>query len=158
LVESVRLLDDHAFEQRKATIIAILDDVGDLDIADSGRRGLERRLALRVDAPGDGYPSRALFDYHEWFGREAGGWRIDRYHYDFVDRVGRGRLAYHVHELGAGRPRAHVHCEPADGRPSISHFRAYEVDLLEAHEEFLEFFASETPIDCTGLRPLRSDD
>jgi hypothetical protein len=158
LVERVRLLDDHAFEQRKATIIAILAGVGDLDIDDSGRRGPERRFAVRVDAPGDGYPSRALFDYHEWFVKGGDGWRIDRYHYDFIDRVDRGRLAFHLHELGPGRRRAHVHCEPAARMPSISHFRAYEVDLLEAHDDFLGLFASETPIDCTGLRPLRSDD
>ena len=154
----MRFLDEHAFEQRKATIIAILAGVGDLDVEDSGRRGPERRFTVRADAPGDGYFGRASFDYHEWFVRGMEGWRIDRYHYDFIDRVHGGRLAFHLHELGPGRRRAHVHCEPAARMPSISHFRAYEVDLLEAHDDFLGLFASETPIDCTGLRPLRSDD
>lgn len=151
----MRVRDNHAFEQRKATIITILGNVGELNIDDSGRRGSDRRFAVQVDAPGDGFPSLALFDYHEWFVNVDDGWRIDRYHYDFIDRVQGGRLAYHLHEVGAERRRAHVHCEPAAGKPSISHFRAYEVDLLEAHEEFLGLFASGTPIDCSGLRPLR---
>lgn len=154
----MRVLDNHAFEQRKATIIAILGNVGELNIDDSGRRGSDRRFAVQVDAPGDGYPSLALFDYHEWFVNADDDWQIDRYHYDFIDRVRGGRLAYHLHEIGPERRRAHVHCEPAAGMPSISHFRAYEVDLLEAHAEFLGIFASGTPIDCSGLRPLRSSD
>jgi len=154
----VRVLDNHAFEQRKATIIAILGHVGELNIDDSGRRGTDRRFAVQVDAPGDGYPSRAFFNYHEWFVKGDDGWRIDRYHHDFIDRVDGGRLAFHLHDLGPGRRRAHVHCEPATGMTNISHFRAYEVDLLEAHDEFLGLFASETPIDCSGFRPLRSHD
>lgn len=154
----MRVLGNQAFEQRKATIIAILGNVGELDIDDSGRNRSDRRFAVQVDAPGDGYPSRALFDYQEWFVNEADGWRMSRYHYDFVDRVDGGRLAYHLHELGPGGQRAHVHCEPAVGTPSISHFRAYEVDLLEAHAEFLGRLASETAIDCSGLRPLRMGD
>ncbi|MBI2763989.1 MAG: hypothetical protein HYX54_09645 [Chloroflexi bacterium] len=72
----MRLRDDHAFEQRKATIIAILDRLGDVTSDDTGN-------------------------------------------------------------------------------PSISHFRSYDVDLFEAHEEFAMSYASETAIDCTGLRPLR---
>jgi hypothetical protein len=154
----VRVLDNHAFEQRKATITTILGNVGELSIDDSGRGGSDRRFAVQVDVPGDGYPSLALFDYHEWFVNADDGWRIDRYHYDFIDRVQGGRLAYHLHEISPERRRAHVHCEPAAGMPSISHFRAYEVDLLEAHAEFLGIFASGTPIDCSGLRPLRSSD
>lgn len=154
----MRVLDNHAFEQRKSTIITILGNVGELNIDDSGRHGKERRFAVRVDATGDGYPSRALFDYHEWFANADDSWRIDRYHYDFIDRVHGGRLAFHLHEIGPERRRAHVHCEPAAGTASISHFRAYEVDLLEAHAEFLGLFASETAIDCSGLRPLRPTD
>jgi len=47
--------------------------------------------------------------------------------------------------------------EQRTATPPARHFRAYEVDLLEAHEEFAALYASGRAIDCAGLRPLRVD-
>lgn len=41
--------------------------------------------------------------------------------------------------------------------PASRTFRAYEVDLLEAHEEFAALYASGRAFDCAGLRPLHLD-
>jgi hypothetical protein len=104
--------------------------------------------------------AEASFRYKEWWGRDGHGWRLDKYRYDYVDRLRGGRLAYHYHDLPGRRAVLHAHCESpaasADvaGSVAVSHFRAFDVDLLEAHDEFVTLFASDTPIDCTGLRPL----
>jgi len=81
-------------------------------------------------------PSR--FRYLEWWSRDGRGWRLVRYQYDYFDRAHRSRLAYHRHDLAGEPDLLHIHCEPSGKPPSARHFRAYEVDLLEAHEGDLE--------------------
>ena len=154
----MRLRDDHAFEQRKATIVAILDDDGDVTVADTGKAAPERAIRFELDAPRRPLAALGRFRYRETFSRDAAGWMLSSYAYDYLDLERGGRRAYHRHDLPGRHAVLHEHCRPPAGRPSVSHFRAYQVDLLEAHDEFARLFASETPIDCTGLRPLRPGD
>ena len=154
----MRLRDDHAFEQRKATIVAILDRLGDLIVIDGGKAAPERAVRFELDAPRRPLPAFGRFRYGEVFRRDGVGWSLTSYTYDYLDVEHGGRLAYHWHSLPGRLAVHHLHCRPPAGRPSISHFRAYEVDLFEAHDEFTRLLASGTPIDCTGLRPLRPAD
>lgn len=150
----MRLRDDHAFEQRKATLSVILDDLGDVHVEDTGKRDSVRRLEVEVDAPRAPFAARARFRYVEWWDRDGRGWRLVKHQYDYLDRVHRGRLAYHRHDLSGEPDLPHIHCEPSGKPPSAPHFRSYEVDLLEAHEEFAALYASGRAIDCAGLRPI----
>jgi len=153
----VRLRDDHAFEQRKSTVSAILDDLAPISHDDGGKLDDVRRLEFELETPDPPLDGRARFRYLEWWRREGRGWRLIKYQYDYVDVITRSRLAYHRHDLPGAPDTFHSHCEPP-GRPSsVPHFRAYEVDLLEAHEEFAALFASGRTIDCAGLRPLRAN-
>lgn len=151
----MRLRDDHAFEQRKATIIALLDDDGDVTIHDTGKAAPGRAIGFELDAPRRPMAPLGRFRYREVFRRDGDGWILESYTYDHIDLERGGRRAYHWHDLPGRAGVFHEHCRPSDGRPPISHFRSYDVDLFEAHEEFAMSHASETAIDCTGLRPLR---
>lgn len=154
----MKLRDHHAFEQRKATIEAVLDDLGPIRGEDGGKLEVVRRFEVQVDSPELPFAVRARFRYLEWWSRDGRGWQLVKYQYDYFDLVHRGRLAYHRHDLPGAANMLHSHCQPQGSPPLARHFRAYEVDLLEAHEEFTTLYASGRVIDCTGLRPLRSDD
>ena len=156
LAGGVRLRDDHAFEQRKATVKTILDDLGPARDEDGGRRNDVRRLEVGVDVPEAPFAARARFRYLEWWIRDGRGWRLTKYQYEYLDLVHQSRLAYHRHDLPGAPDVFHIHCEPPGGPPLARHFRAYEVDLLEAHEEFALLYASGQPIVCAGLRPLHA--
>ena len=144
----------HRFEQRKTTIITMLDHLGEVELVDSGRLRRDRLLRFEVAAPGHGLADEAVFIYAEWHRRVARGWRLTRYQYDFLDRRHGGRFAYHWHSLTRRGPIYHAHCEQRLGAPVNPHYRAYEVDLLEAHEEFATLYAADESIDCSVLRPL----
>ncbi len=151
----MRLRDDHAFEQRKATIVAILDRLGDVTIDDTGKSAPGRAIRFALDAPRRPLSALGRFRYREVFRRDGDGWILMSYTYDYLDLERGGRRAYHWHDLPGRSGVFHEHCRPPGDRPSISHFRSYDVDLFEAHEEFAMSYASETAIDCAGLRPLR---
>lgn len=157
LARGLTLRDDHAFEQRTATILAILDDFGPVRDEDTGKQEDVRRFEVEVDSPEAPLAVQARFRYLEWWSRDGRGWRLVRYQYDSFDRVHRSRLAYHRHDLAGEPDLLHIHCEPSRKPPSARHFRAYEVDLLEAHEEFAALYVSGRAIDCAGLRPLHVD-
>lgn len=144
----------HRFEQRKTTIETVLDHVGEVGLVDSGRERRSRSLRFELHAPGHGLPVQGTFVYAEWYQRVARGWRLTRYQYDYLDRRLGGRLGYHWHVLAGRRAAHHAHCERLLGEPTVQHYRAYEVDLLEAHEEFVQLHAADEPIDCSGLRPM----
>lgn len=148
-------LDHHAFEQRKSRIIAIVDQLGDVDVQDTGRRGQQRQLVVQVGVPGDGRSLEATFKYAEAYRLDGRRWRLVEYSYEYLDRARGGRLAYHYHDLRRHIAVFHVHCVRAEGRTSVSHFRAYEVDLFEAHAIFAQCYVSGRPIDCFGLHPLK---
>jgi hypothetical protein len=153
------LRDDHAFEQRKATILAILDRLGEVQIGDTGKAVPERAILFELDAPEHDLTATGRFRYREVFRRDGDGdgdgWILMSYTYDYLDLERGGRRAYHWHDLPGRSSVFHEHCRPPGARPSISHFRSYDVDLFEAHEEFAMSYASETTIDCTRLRPFR---
>jgi len=150
----VRDLGLHRFEQRKSTIATVLDHIGEVEIVDAGRLTRDRALRFEVRSPGHGLKTLATFIYAEWYHRVARGWRLTRYHYDYIDRRARGRLAYHWHAVGRRRDVYHAHCEERLGTARFEHYRAYELDLLEAHADFVTLFASDQLVECSGLRPL----
>jgi len=154
----VRGADDHAFEQRKATILAILDDDGDVTVEDGGKGVAVRSLEFALDGPRRPLPTLARFRYGEIHRREGDAWILADYRYEYLDVEHGGRVAYHWHDLPGRVGVHHLHCRPPTGRPTMSHFRSYAVDLLEAHDEFIRSYAAGTPIDCSSLRPLRPDD
>ncbi len=94
------------------------------------------------------------FKYEEWYERDRVGWRLTRYHYDYWDSTRGGRLGYHWHRVDRRDPEYHAHCEAPSGSRTIAHYRFYEMDLLEAHAALVRLYASEEPIDCSGLRQL----
>lgn len=150
----MRDLGLHRFEQRKTTIAAVLDHIGEVEIADVGRRTRDRALRFEVQSPGHGLKTLATFIYAEWYHRVPRGWRLAGYQHDYIDRRARGRLADHWHTVGRRRDVYHAHCEERLGLPRFEHYRSYEVDLLEAHTEFVTLYASDKPVECSGLRPL----
>jgi hypothetical protein len=147
-------LGQHRFEQRKTTVLSILDHLGDVELVDAGRGRRDRRLRFTVAAPGHGLPDEAAFIYAEWYRRASRGWRLTRYQYDYVDLRRGGRFGYHWHALRRRSPVHHAHCEEHLGAAVSPHYRAYELSLLEAHEEFARLYAAEAQIDCSALRPL----
>lgn len=144
----------HRFEQRRASVLAILDHLGDVEVIDSGRGRRYRLLRFEVAAPGLGLAIEGTFIYAEWYQRVTRGWRLTRYHYDYLDRRHGGRLGYHWHSLTRRSPVFHAHCEHRLGVRTVDHYRAYEVDLLEAHQEFARLYARGESISCSGFRPL----
>lgn len=147
------MLDEHALEQRIAGIRAVLEDFGDLVITDIGKRSSAREVRFDLQAPGQALATVASFKYDEWFVREERGWRLAKYHYDYVDLANGMRLAYHLHDVGQDRDVYHAHCRPLD--TDASHLRAYEMSVFEANEEFMRLFAAGRPIDCASFRLLR---
>jgi hypothetical protein len=147
-------LGQHRFEQRKTTILTLLDHLGEVELIDSGRGRRARRLRFLVAAPGSGLPDLAAFIYAEWYHRVSSGWRLTRYQYEYIDRRRGGRFAYHWHALRRRDPIHHAHCEERLGAAASPHYRSYELSLLEAHEEFATLYAADASIDCSALRPL----
>lgn len=150
----MRELGLHRFEQRKATVLTVLDHLGDVQLVDAGRDRRNRLVRFEVHAPGHGLTPQGIFIYAEWYQRVTRGWRLSRYQYDYLDRRRGGRLGYHWHPVIRRRGVYHAHCEERIGIPSIDHYRSYEVDLLEAHEEFVKLLFTDRSINCSGLRPL----
>ena len=152
----MRLRDGHAFNQRKATVSAILDDLAPIREDDGGKVEAVRRFEIEFEAPEPPLAAEARFRYLEWWNRDGRGWQLIKYQYDYINLIDHARLAYHRHDLTATADIPHMHCGPMRGPAAASHFRSYEVDLLEAHEEFAALYASGHAIDCAGLRPLHA--
>lgn len=106
-------------------------------------------MRILVRAPGDDLPVTAIFDYEEIYRRLAGSrWQLVGYAYEYRDEVRAGRRAYHLHD-----GRFHAHCvDPAAGQRD-HHYRAPEVDVFEAHDEFTRLYVAELPVRCDDLRP-----
>ncbi len=67
------------------------------------------------------------------------------------------RLAYHLHDVGARKLVPHAHCGAATALTDAEgahHLRAVELDLREAHREFMTLWASDTAPDCAHFLPL----
>ena len=151
-------LSDGAIRTRRDRLADFLDVWGDLQVADYGSAVERRLLAFTLDAPGQDLPVEIKARYREYYRRgRPGGWHLAKYDYEYFD-VARGkRLAYHLHDIGPRRLVAHAHCEDATDLAEAEgshHLRAIEVDLREAHEEFMRLWASDTAPDCRRFLPL----
>jgi hypothetical protein len=147
VVDLTIVLDEHQVEQRRATIAAKLEDLGDVTALDSPRARRRRLIDLRAVAPGADLPALALFQYREVFERHADSWQLIAYAYEFHDRGRGGRRAYHWHD-----DSFHAHCLEPDAR-GTSHYRAVPLEVFEAHDEFARIYLSGGPIRCGDLRP-----
>jgi hypothetical protein len=112
--------------------------------------GPNMRVSFKVDAPGYGLPTEAIFEFREWYQRTAQGWLRQRYAYEY--RPGSGRKAHHMGHPGLRR--AHQHCEPP-GASTGTHYEDHERLLEPTAEELGALHARRRPIDCRELRPLR---
>lgn len=149
----MRSLDDRAFSQRKATLVAKLDDLGDVTVDDIGSRTGHRRLDLVAIAPGGEVTPLAEFSYRERFVRSARGrWELARYAYEYRELPGPGRRAYHFHD-----DHFHAHCFDERRPDRDHHFRAAEVDVFEAHDEFARIYVSAEKATCEDLSPALGD-
>lgn len=125
----------------------MLAPLGDVAF-DEERRADIRRARFRVEAPGHGLSTIAVFEYRERYLRIARGWLRDGYGYEY--RRPLSRMAHHDHPP----IRVHQHCRTA-GRPEERSPYEDRVRLLEeAHDEFRSLHLLGSPIDCGGLRPL----
>lgn len=118
-----------------------------MTLESTGRSGA-REVRIVAVAPGSGLPRAATFDYREVY-RPAGKalWDLAVYAYEYRTTDG-GRRAYHLHDR-----EFHAHCvDPRDPGRS-HHYRATEIDLFEAHDEFRSLYLSQTGVSCGDLRP-----
>jgi hypothetical protein len=144
--------------RRRDRIEDYLDVWGDLRIADDGAAGNRRLIEFVLDAPGLELPVEIRARYAEYYRRLASGeWSLAKYHYEYLD-LGLGRrLAYHLHDIGTRVLVPHAHCEPAtefDDEEGPHHLRAVELDLREAHEQFMRLYAVGRAPDCGSFLPL----
>jgi hypothetical protein len=151
-------LSDGEIRKRRDRLTDFLDVCGDLRVGDYGSAGVRRLLEFALDAPGQDLPVEIKARYREYYRRaRPGEWHLAKYHYECFD-VARGRrLAYHLHDIGTRRLVAHAHCEDATDLAEVEgshHLRAIELDLREAHSEFMALWASDTAPDCNRLLPL----
>jgi hypothetical protein len=147
---------------RKHMLANHLDHFGDVRVTDLGERQAIRSIEWMVEAPGvPGVNDEVIALYREVYALDGTDWLISKYTYEYLDKLHNARLAYHMHPLKVGGPLVpHAHCGVLDlselGIEEIdhSHFRAVELDLREANDEFMTLYASGNPPDCTGMRPL----
>jgi len=135
-----------------------LDAWGDLRVADDGAGRDRRRIEFALEAPGDGIPVEIKARYREYYRLQSSGdWLIAKYHYEYLDVVRGKRLAYHMHDIGLRKLVPHAHCEPATELLEMEtphRLRAIELDVREAHKEFMVLYASEREPDCEAFLPL----
>lgn len=139
--------------QRLVDVTTRFDNLGDTTVTDAGASTGYRKLQWLVVAP---FPEheQARFQYDEYYEQDRGGWAMVKYAYDLLEVTRNSRLAFHSHQIREPTPTPHVHCEPEQGNPAHHHFRFFEMSIYEALEEHQKWWASDTDLDCGGLRPL----
>lgn len=154
-------LTDAQVRVRRDRLTDFLDAWGDLVVTDVGAEANARMLEFAVECPGLALPTEVKTRYAEYYRREPGHtWSLAKYHYEFLDVARSTRLAYHLHGIGPRPLAPHAHCEDATSLPGERsrddrhQLRAVELDLREAHEEFMRLWAADRGPDCTGFRPL----
>lgn len=141
------LVPASGFAQGLDEIESRLLPFGSITVTDDG--DASRRVRFLVDAPGFGLPTVAVFEFVEWFDRTAQGWLRVRYKFEY--RPAASRKAHHHH----GSWGFHQHCEPP-GRASTDHYEDDERLIMQTVDAFTQLYASGQPIQCVGLRKLRS--
>lgn len=143
---------------RRDKIGDFLDAWGDLAIDDSGEATGRRRLEFAVRAPGHDLPDEVAARYREHYRlTKRGDWLIEKYTYEYLDMARGRRLAYHMHDIGRRPLVPHAHCGTTDALiddDERHHLRAIELDLREAHMQFMHYYASESEPDCEAFLPL----
>lgn len=132
-------------------MVALLDRIGEARWEDIGSKDRTRVLSVATYAPLDPPYENALFEYTEIYERAGkAAWRRIEYLYEFQQRPPPGRRAHHLHPPFGH----HAHCvDPRQPEPD-DHYRDVDVDVFEAHAEFLRWYALGQPMDCFGLFPL----
>ena len=139
-------------------------------VEDGGSRTELRDVRLSVIAPGAGLAAIAVIDLREVF-RRAGSaaWELLLYSYEYRERPGPGRRAYHLHGgsfhahcVDPAAPSRDRHYYGAARRSSrtvtatrsgaVTTYRATEVDAFEAHAEFARLYLSAVRVTCDDLR------
>lgn len=125
-----------------------MSELGEVTLESTGRTGT-REIRIIGTAPGYGLATSATFDYRELFQAvDRVTWELIRYTYEYRTADG-GRRGYHLHDVGF-----HAHCvDPREPRGD-HHYRAPEIDLFEAHDEFRLLYVTGTPVSCRDLRPV----
>jgi hypothetical protein len=154
-------LTDAQLRARRDRLTDVLDAWGDLVVSDIGVQTDTRLLEFALECPGLALPIEVKTRYREYYRRATGsGWDLAKYHYEYLDVVRSTRLAYHLHDIGPRKLVPHAHCGEAKSLPSDRprddrhQLRAVELDLREAHEEFMRLWAADRGPDCTDFRPL----
>jgi hypothetical protein len=86
-------------------------------------------------------------------------WTRDEYTYDLVDRPGRRRRAFHLHDRERAEARlgvaVHEHCEETLGEPTCSHYVGRELpDGHVAIDLLVAAWVEPGLLGCDGLRCL----
>jgi hypothetical protein len=127
----------------------MLGGLGDVTVEDL-EAASGRSTRFRLEAPGHGLATSAVFEYREFYRRITGGWLRRQYLYEYRPQPSPSRRAHHDHPpLGV-----HAHCREAEMTRSAAHYADRPRLLEEMHEEFEGMYLATTPIDCGGLRPL----
>lgn len=154
-------LTDVRLRARRDRLTELLDAWGDLVVSDIGAQTSTRMLEFTLECPGLALPIEVKTRYREYYRRETGsGWDLAKYHYEYLDVVRSTRVAYHLHDIGSRKLVPHAHCGEARSLPSERsrddrhQLRAVELDLREAHEEFMQLWAADRAPDCACFRPL----
>ena len=154
-------LTDADLRLRRDRLTDFLDAWGDLVVTDIGAETGARMLEFALECPGVALPLEIRARYREYYSRGQGGsWELAKYHYEYLDLGRSARLAYHQHDIGPRKLVPHAHCGEARSLPGERsrddrhQLRAVELDLREAHEEFMRLWAEDRAPDCAGLRPL----
>jgi hypothetical protein len=113
-------------------------------------------LEIKVFIPGPknrfSFLDEVFLHYQEWWQISSLGWVRTRYDYDYFNLIDHSRRGYHLHQLSGSEMTPHLHCVGPGKIDDGLHYEAFEVDLLEAHEEFEEYYALDTTVDCRGNR------
>ena len=154
-------LTDVQLRARRDRITDFLDAWGDLAVTDMGAHTDSRLLEFALECPGLALTTEIKARYREYFRRgPRGGWDLAKYHYEYLDLARSTRLAYNLHAIGLRPLVPHAHCDEATSLPGDRsrddrhRLRAVELDLREAHEEFMRLWAADRAPDCAGFRPL----
>jgi hypothetical protein len=140
-----------AFTQQCEEIEKQLEIYGHVEVNDLGSSKGVRRVSFLVDAPGQGAPTVATFEYVEQFRRVREGWHRDQYYFDYRPQQPPGRKAHHLHDPWG----FHQHCSD-DGRPRSEHYRDIERLLQATHEAFASLYVRDQPVECINLTRLKA--
>lgn len=142
-------LSGQALGQRRATLTAKLDDLGDVTVDDNTARRRIRGLRITMIAPGGEMAMSAAFEYEEIYRHASTSqWELAGYAYEYRDVARGGRRAYHLHD-GV----FHAHCVDPTAHRRDHHYRAPEMDVYEAHDEFRRLYVTGLTVRCDDLRP-----